>query len=265
MPLGSRRLRAMAHRGAIALAALLAVASPPRAQAEDAVVVFAAASLKNALEDVAAKWREETGGRTAISFAGSSSLARQIQQGAPADLYLSANTAWMDALESERLIRPETRRDLLGNRLVLIAHGADAAPVEIAPGVDLAGLLGDGRLAMALVDAVPAGVYGKAALSVLGVWDAVAPKVAQADNVRAALALVARGEAPYGIVYATDAAAEDAVTVVATFPEETHPPIVYPAALTAESTNTRAQAFLAYLSSEAARPLFERQGFAVLE
>jgi len=237
----------------------------PVAAAAESVVVFAAASLKNALDDIALEWRSAEGGRATLVYAGSSVLARQIQQGAPADVLISANVDWMDALEKDGLIRTETRRDLLGNQLVLIAHGKDVAPIELAPGVDLMALLGDQRLAMALVDAVPAGVYGKAALISLGIWDEIAPRVAQTDNVRAALALVARGEAPYGIVYATDAVAEAAVSVVATFPAKSHPPIVYPAAVTAESTNPAAPAFLAFLSSQAARPLFERQGFGVIE
>jgi len=239
--------------------------TPRQAAAQGAVVVFAAASLKNALDDVVAQWEAETGGAVTVAYAGSSALARQIQQGAPADVFISANVAWMDELEADGLIRPGSRRDLLRNRLVLIAHGRDAAPVEVAAGFDLPGLLGDGRLAMALVDAVPAGLYGKAALSALGVWDSVAPRVAQADNVRAALALVARGEAPYGIVYATDATADDNVTVVATFPAESHPPIVYPAALAAGSDAGDAAALLAYLGSAPARPLFERQGFTVID
>ena len=252
-----------------ALAAMAAVGfwlhSLPAAASAESVVVLAAASLKNALDDIAVEWHVAQGGRVTLVYAGSPVLARQIQQGAPADLFISANVDWMDALDTDGLIRTETRVDLLGNQLVLIAHGKDVAPIELAPGVDLMGLLGDQRLAMALVDAVPAGVYGKAALVSLGIWDEVAGSVAQTDNVRAALALVARGEAPYGIVYATDAVAEDAVSVVARFPVESHPPIVYPAAVTAESTNTAAPAFLAFLSSTTARPLFERQGFSVIE
>jgi molybdate transport system substrate-binding protein len=245
------------------LAALALFATAPRAAAGE-LVVFAAASLKTALGEIEAAWEAETGAAVAISHAGSSALARQIQQGAPADVFVSANPGWMDALEGDDLIAPETRRDLLGNRIVLIAHG-QAAPAEIGPGLDLAGMLGEERLAMALVESVPAGIYGKAALSSLGLWESVAPKVAQADNVRAALALVARGEAPYGIVYATDAAAEDAVSVVGAFPEGAHPPIVYPGAVTAESEHPRARAFLEYLASAPAARAFERHGFAVID
>lgn len=170
----------------------------------------------------------------------------------------------MDTLEGEGLVEEGTRFDLLNNTLVLVAHGTEADAVEIAPGMDLAGLLGDGRLAMALVDAVPAGIYGKAALESLGIWTAVEPQVAQTDNVRAALALVATGEAPYGIVYATDAVAEDGVTVIGTFPADTHPPIVYPAADLANRDFPAETEFLDYLRGPEAREAFERQGFTVV-
>jgi len=246
----------------VAILAVSARVSP--GLAEEPVLVFAAASLKNALDEIALQWHEQTGGSVRISFAGSSQLARQIQQGAPADLYVSANEAWMDRLEEEGLIVPESRLDLLNNRLVLIAYGQGAAALDLSEPGALSARLGDGRLAMALVDAVPAGIYGKAALESLNLWPQVEAQVAQADNVRAALALVARGEAPLGVVYATDAVADDNVTVVATFPEDSHPRIVYPAALTAETENPQAQVFLDHLSTPAARSLFERQGFAPL-
>ena len=246
------------------LAAGLLAIGPVRAGAED-ITVFAAASLKTALDEIVTGWSAATGNTARVSYAGSSALARQIEQGAPADVFISASRGWMDALAAGRHVRKETRRDLLGNTLVLVAHGRDAAPVEIAPGFDLAGMLGDGRLAMALVDSVPAGIYGKAALTSLGIWEAVAPKVAQADNARAALALVAAGEAPMGTVYRTDAAADDDVTAVATFPAGSHPPIVYPAAVTAESASPDTAAeFLDHLSGAEARAAFERQGFVVL-
>ena len=206
----------------------------------DAITVFAAASLKNAMDEVAAAFERETGRAVTVSLAGSSALARQIRHGAPADIFISANPGW----------------------IVLIAHGRDAAPVDIVPGADIAGMLGEGRLAMTFVDAVPAGIYGKAALRRIGIWEAVAPKVAQADNVRAALALVSSGEAPLGIVYATDAAADDNVTVVGAFPADSHPPIVYPAAAVAASRNPLGARFLAWLRGPAARKAFERQGFA---
>jgi molybdate transport system substrate-binding protein len=247
------------HAGLLlVLAAAALLASRPAAAAD--LLVFAAASLQTALDAAAAQWNPRPEADVTISYAASSALARQIEQGAPADVFISANVEWMDLLEDEGLIDPASRRDLLGNRLVLIAHGAGAPAVELGPGLDLAALLGDGRLAMALVDAVPAGIYGRAALTSLGLWEAVAERVAQTDNVRAALALVARGEAPYGIVYATDAAAEPGVTVVASFPEASHPPIVYPAATTAGAAGDAA-AFLDFLASDAARPAFAAQGF----
>ena len=227
----------------------------------DALTVFAAASLKNAMDEIAAAFERETGHAATMSLAGSSALARQIRHGAPADIFISANPDWMDVLEQDGLIDPESRFDLLGNSIVLIAHGRDARAVEIGPGADIAGMLGEGRLAMTFVDAVPAGIYGKAALESLGVWEAVAPKAAQADNVRAALALVSSGEAPLGIVYATDAAADDNVTVVGAFPAGSHPPIVYPAAAVAASRNPLNARFLAWLRGPAARAAFERQGF----
>jgi molybdate transport system substrate-binding protein len=247
-----------------AAAAWLALGMAPTAWADE-VVVFAAASMKTALDEVASLWQAETGIVVTVSYAGSSALAQQIIAGAPADIFISAASAWMDAVEGEGLVVEGSRTDLLGNTLVLIAHGPDAAPVEIAPGVDLAGLLGGGKLAMALVDAVPAGQYGKAALETLGIWDAVSPSVAQSDNVRAALALVSTGEAPYGIVYATDAAADDNVTIVGTFPADSHPPIIYPAALLTEAADEADRAFFAALRSDAARAAFERQGFAVID
>jgi len=242
--------------------ALLPGGAAPAAAAE--VVVFAAASLKNALDEVATGWTAATGHKVTVAYGGSSLLARQIIAGAPADIFVSAAVNWMDAVEAAGLVAAGTRADLLGNSLVLIAHGAGAAPVAIGPGFGLAALLGDGRLAMALADSVPAGQYGKAALTALGVWEAVAPSVAQADNVRAALALVATGEAPYGIVYATDAAAEDNVTIVGTFPAGSHPPVVYPAALLVGATDAADRAFLDALTADAADAAFARQGFAVL-
>ncbi|MGE0723661.1 MAG: molybdate ABC transporter substrate-binding protein, partial [Alphaproteobacteria bacterium] len=194
----------------------------------------------------------------------SSALARQIEQGAPASIFISADLDWMDHVAQRGLIRPGTRTRLLGNRIVLIAPAGSAVAARIAPGFDLAGLLSGGRLAMADTRAVPAGKYGKAALETLGVWSAVERRVAQAENVRSALLFVARGEAPLGIVYRTDAAAEARVRIVDTFPENTHPPIVYPAALTRTAV-ADAAAFFAHLRSEAARPHFEKQGFAILD
>lgn len=246
---------------ALVLACLLAL--PAQARAEG-VLVFAAASLKTALDQIAEGWREQTGKAVTISYAGSSSLARQIEQGAPADIFISASVDWMDHLQSAEMIRAESRINLLGNRLVLIAHGRESAGIDLKGDTDLAGLLGDGRLAMALVDSVPAGVYGKQALVSLGLWEAVADKVAQTDNVRAALALVSSGEAPFGIVYASDAVADAGVSVVAILPEAAHEPIIYPAAVLATSMAPDAGDFLSYLKSPTAHALFRAQGFTNL-
>ncbi len=250
-------------KGAAAL--LLAPAcGPAQAQSQD-LVIFAAASLKNALDDAAGQWARTTGKPAPkISYAASSALARQIEQGAPADLFLSADLDWMDYLAGKQLIRPESRVNLLANRIALVAPLDSPVSVALAPRLDLAAALGDGRLAMANVEAVPAGKYGKAALEKLGGWERVRDKVAQADNVRAALLLVARGEAALGIVYATDAAAEPRVRVVAIFPEETHPPIIYPGAVTRAARHPEAVGFLAFLRGAGARPGFEKQGFTVL-
>jgi molybdate transport system substrate-binding protein len=236
---------------------------PAAAQGKD-VLVFAAASLKNALDDIAGQWQRESGKKTVISYAASNTLIKQIEQGAPADIFISADLDWMNYGQQKGLLKPDSRSNLLGNRLVLIAPKDANVSVNIQPGFDLAALLKGGRLAMGNVDAVPAGRYGKAALEKLGAWDGVKDKIAQAENVRAALVLVARGEAPLGIVYQTDAASDPTVKIVGTFPENTHPPIIYPIALTKESTHPDAQAFLNYLRSPAARAAFERQGFTVL-
>jgi molybdate transport system substrate-binding protein len=247
-------------------AALLAGGSPQapaKAQGGD-LVVFAAASLKTALDAVNLQWQKETGKSARISYAATSALVRQIEAGAPAQVFLSADRRWMDYAAEKALIKPETRANLLGNRIVLIAPKDKAAPVDIKPGFDLAGLLGGGRLAVANVEAVPAGRYGKAALEKLGVWPSVSGRLAQAENVRAALLLVSRGEAPLGIVYRTDAAADPNVGIIGTFPESTHPRIIYPVALTAQATHPDAAVFLAYLRSARAKPLFEAQGFAFL-
>lgn len=244
------------------LAPLLA-ARPARAQNKD-LLVFAAASLKTALDAADAPFQRDSGTKLVVSFAASSALAKQIEAGAPADLFISADRDWMDYLAERRLIKPGTRTDLVGNRLVLIAPRDSTLQLTIGPAFPLAAALGpEGRLAMGDPAAVPVGLYGKAALEKLGVWPSVAARVAPAENVRAALALVSRGEAPLGIVYRTDAAADPGVRIVAIFPEDSHPPIVYPAAIVATSTNEAAAAYLAYLKSPAARPFFEAQGFIV--
>jgi molybdate transport system substrate-binding protein len=259
----------MIHRtwfAALVLAgALLAGAAPIAAKAQRGdIVVFAAASLKNALDAVNAQWQMETGKKAVISYAASSALAKQIEQGAPAQLFISADLDWMDYLAQKSLIQPETRSNLLSNRLVLIAPKDKAQRLEVVRGFDLAGRIGNGRLAVANVDAVPAGKYAKGALAKLGVWDSVAAKTAQAENVRAALILVSRGEAPVGIVYQTDAASDRQVAIIGMFPEDTHPPIVYPVALTASAAHPDAAAFLGYLTSARAKPVFQAHGFTVL-
>ena len=243
--------------------ALGAGAAPAAAQNRD-ILVFAAASLKNALDEAAAQWQRESGKKVVISYAASNTLIKQIEQGAPADMFISADLDWMDYGQQKGLIKPDTRSNLLGNRLVLIAPKDSNISANIQPGFDLAALLKGGRLAMGNVDAVPAGKYGKASLEKLGAWDGVKDKIAQAESVRAALLLVGRGEAPLGIVYQTDAAADPTVKIVGTFPENTHSPIIYPIALTKDSTNPDALAFLNFIRSPAARPIFERQGFTVL-
>jgi molybdate transport system substrate-binding protein len=248
----------------LALATAVAPLSMARAQA-GGMVVFAAASLKNALDEIAAAWTKESG-KTApkISYGASSALAKQMEQGAPADLFISADIDWMDYVEKKDLIKKDTRVNLLGNKIVLIAPKDSKIALDIKPGFDLAKALGGGKLAMANVDSVPAGKYGKAALEKLGAWNGVKDNIAQAENVRAALLLVARGEAPLGIVYSTDAAAEPNVKIVGAFPADSHPPIIYPAAETKEAKSADAKAFLDYLKSSKARPAFEKQGFTVL-
>jgi molybdate transport system substrate-binding protein len=265
MPISRRKW--LARVLGLAAAAPLVWGPPPapaQAQGSADLVVFAAASLKNALDAIAAQWQKETGKKVSISYASSAALAKQIEQGAPAQIFISADLDWMDYVEKKNLIKPETRSNLLGNRIVLIAPKGKAQPIDIKPGFDLAKVLGEGRLAMANVDTVPAGKYGKAALEKLGVWASVSNKLAQAENVRAALLLVSRGEAPAGIVYQTDAAADPNVQIIGTFPPNTHPPIIYPIALTANAAHADAAAFLAYIKSARAKPLFEAQGFTVL-
>lgn len=264
MPIGRRNgLLGFASLLVAALLTTSPLTTAARAQSGD-VIVFAAASMKNALDAINAQWQKDTGKKAAISYASSSALAKQIESGAPAQVFVSADLDWMDYVAKKDLIKADTRANLLGNRIVLIAPKDKAAKVDIKPGFDLAKVLGEGRLAMGNVDAVPAGKYGKAALEKLGVWDKVANKVAQSENVRAALLLVSRGEAAAGIVYQTDAAADPNVAIIGTFPENTHAPIIYPAALTADAKSPDAAAFLDYMKSAKARPLFEAQGFTVL-
>jgi molybdate transport system substrate-binding protein len=249
----------------LSIALLVTVAGPLSAPAQDtSVTVFAAASMKNALDDVAKAYTDSTRVKVISSYAASSALARQIESGAPADLFISADTDWMDYVAKKDLIRANTRIDLLGNRIVLIApKDSKTDKVDIKPGFDLAGLVGDARIATGDVAAVPVGKYAKAALEKFGVWDKAAPKFAMAENVRAALMLVARGEAAYGIVYQTDAAVEPGVKIVGVFPTDSHPAITYPVALLKDA-KPYAESLLNFLRTTAAKTVFEKYGFAYL-
>lgn len=259
---------------AVAVAAAVAVspgagkaetpAAAPGTARDKPVVVFAAASMKTALDAIAAAWTANTGKTASIAYASSAVLAKQIEQGAPADIFISADLKWMDTLEKAKLIRAGTRRKLLGNKLVLIEPADADATLEIAKGFDLAGATGDGKIAVCTLDSCPGGIYAKEALESLEVFANVEAKLAQADNIRNALILVARGEAKFGIVYATDAKAESKVKVVGTFPASSHSPIVYPVALVEASENPDAAFFLAYLTSQAAIKIFTGQGFDIL-
>jgi molybdate transport system substrate-binding protein len=219
--------------------------------------------MKNALEQIAAEFDAETGHETLLSFAGSYALARQIQLGAPADVFISASPDWMDLLEQGGQIDAASRIDLLENDLVLIAPAGRSAGVDLHDPKALAQLIDGNLLSMALVDAVPAGIYGKAALVSLGLWDRVAPNVVQTSNVRAALALVSLGEVPFGIVYASDAVADPGVSQIGVFPSETHPDIVYPAARVQDSKARAAQDFLDYLITPDSERIFESHGFQI--
>jgi molybdate transport system substrate-binding protein len=248
-----------------ALLASLLAKTPVSLAASQEVVVFAAASLKDALDAINSDWQKATGKHATISYAASSTLAKQIEAAEPADIFISADLDWMDYVAERNLIVPSSRHSLLGNVLVLIAPAdATAGNVDIKQDFPLAKLLNGGKLAMADPNSVPAGKYGKAALTKLGVWDSVSSSVAAAENVRAALLLVARSEAPYGIVYKTDAAVEPKVKIVGTFPADAVPPIIYPIAQTASSKNPDAGAFISYLSGPDATKQFEHYGFTVL-
>ncbi|MGB3417136.1 MAG: molybdate ABC transporter substrate-binding protein [Mesorhizobium sp.] len=255
-------LRALVAAGGVAAVAMMAM---PAAKADEGkVTVFAAASMKNALDAVNQACATEVGEEAAISYASSSALAKQIESGAPADVFISADLDWMKYLHDKNLVKADTEKQLLGNAIVLVAPADTAKDVTLDKGFDLAGLIGDGRLAMGEVKSVPAGKYGKEALESLGMWSSVEGKLAQAENVRAALKLVATGEAAAGIVYATDAVAEPGVKVIGTFPAESHKPIVYPIAQTADSKDAETAAWLKCAESEKAKPLYEAQGFTVL-
>lgn len=251
---------------AVSLAAAVATAwtSVAQAQGRD-LLVFGAASLKNALDEADAVYQHESGHKVVVSYGASSTLAKQIENGAPADIFISADLDWMDYVAQRKLIKADTRSNLLGNKLVLVAPADSRVSLSIGPNFPLAKALGNDRLAMADPASVPAGKYGKAALEALGVWSSVENKVAPALDVRATLTLVSRREAPLGIVYQTDAAADKGVKVVAAFPDSTHPPIIYPIAVTASSANPDAAVYVAFLKSAAAKPAFQKQGFDVLQ
>jgi molybdate transport system substrate-binding protein len=242
--------------------AVLLVLAAPMAFAQETLLVFAAASLRNALDEVNAAYDTKTKARTSTSYAASSALARQIESGAPAQVFISADLDWMDYVETKRLIQSATRRNLLSNRLVLVAPADSKVNAQIAPGFPLAQLLGpNGRLAVGDPQHVPAGKYAKAALEKLGVWDSVSARLTASENVRTALALVARGEAPLGIVYETDARAEPKTRIVARFAPDLHPPVVYPVALTTSARGDAPRTYLAFLSQGEARSIFEKHGF----
>jgi molybdate transport system substrate-binding protein len=249
---------------AVAAALAIAVTGHSAAAQQNSMIVFAAASMKNALDDIDAAFSKKSGVKVVASYDASSALIKQIEAGAPADVFVSADLKWMDYGVQKKVINNDTRVNLLGNTLVLIApKDSKIGNVTIGPGFDLAKLAADGRIATGDVRAVPVGIYAKEALEKLGAWASVEPKMAMTATVRAALILVARGEAPLGIVYSTDAKVEPGVKILATFPENTHPPIVYPVAATANAKPGTA-AYLAFLRSSAARTIFERYGFAVL-
>ena len=239
-------------------------AMAPAAAQDKTLTVFAAASMKNALDDVDKAYTAKTGAKIVASYAASSALAKQIEQGAPADVFVSADTAWMDYVKDKKAINEPTRVNLLGNSIVLIApKDSKIDKVTIDQGFDLAKLAGDGKVVTGDVKAVPVGKYAKAALEKLGAWTAVEPKMAMAENVRAALALVARNEAALGIVYSTDAKVEPGVKIVGTFPASSHPPIVYPVAATS-TAHKGTDDYLAFLRSSEAKAIFEKYGFSFL-
>jgi molybdate transport system substrate-binding protein len=247
------------------LAALALLAAAPAAAQPAPLTVFAAASLTDALRELGAQWAAKGHAAPRYSFAASSALARQIEQGAPADLFASADEQWMDWAQQRRLIAAETRKSSLGNTLVLVAPAASARPVTLQRGVNLAAILGpQGRLATGDPAHVPVGIYAQAALTWLGQWDAIAPRLARAETVRAALLLVERGEAPLGIVYATDAVLSPTVRILGSFPAESHPPVSYPFAVTKRAEgNAAARAFLAFVTGPEAAPVWQRFGFVV--
>jgi molybdate transport system substrate-binding protein len=255
--------RRLLMAGAMAALLSLGATGARAADAPGGVLVFAAASLANVLGDLDKAFTARTGVRITSSLAASSTLAKQIEAGAPADVYFSADLQWMDYLQQRGLLRAGSRRDVVGNSLVLIAPAGSSLHVSIGPGFDLPRLLGTGRLAVADPDSVPAGIYAREALTKLGVWGRVMPQLVRAENVRAALEYVARGDAPLGIVYRTDALVEKRVRVVGVFPADSHPPIVYPIALTGRA-GPAAASYLAFVTGADARPIFRKWGFETL-
>jgi molybdate transport system substrate-binding protein len=255
----------LSRRVLLAALATLALAAPAAvlARARAPITVFAAASLKNALDDAGKAFTAATGQPVAFSYGASSAIARQIESGAPVDVFISADADWMDYVQKRGLIAPASRRNLLTDHLALIAPAISKVQLRVAKGMPLARALGDGRLAVAGPD-VPAGRYAKASLIALGVWDSVSAKLAPAENVRAALEFVAQGQTPLGIVYDTDARIEPRVRIVSLFPDASHPPIVYPIALVAASKNDQARDLLAFLRGPRAAAVFRRYGFIVL-
>ena len=233
-----------------------------KAQSPERVMVFAAASTTNAITKIGALFSKETNYKFVASFASSSTLAKQIEKGAPANVYISANPKWMTFLDDKGLIDKTSRCDILGNRIVFIAPKASDLKIDIHPGFQLPAILSTEKIAMGDPEHVPAGIYGKQALTFLGAWDEIAPKIVGAKDVRTALVFVERGEAPLGIVYATDAAITDKVRVVGIFPEDSHPPITYQAAIVKDNQTPVAQAFLAFLKSPGAKAIFQSYGFS---
>jgi len=229
------------------------------------VTIFAAASLKESMDEQARHFEAGTGNKVIVSYGASNALAKQIEAGAPADVFISADLDWMDYLDQHKLLAPNTRANLLHNTLVLIAPASSSSTLKIAPNFGLAQALGSERLAMANPDSVPAGKYGKSALENLGVWKSVENHIARAETVRAALALVSRSESPFGIVYKTDALADKGVKVVDTFPSSSYPPIVYPIAVVANAKSMAAKAFVEYVRSAPAQPTWEKYGFALAQ
>lgn len=263
-PTRTRPHRAISTVFAGVAAIILGGALAPIPSSAAMVTVFAAASLKEALDEQARRFETDTGNKVTVSYGGSNGLARQIEAGAPAEIFVSADLDWMDYLEQRGLLLRGSRANLLHNELVLVEPVAGHTSLRIAPNFAIAASLGTQKLALANPDSVPAGKYAKAALTVLGVWSAVEKQVVRTDNVRAALALVARGEAAFGIVYKTDALADKAVRIVDAFPESTHAPIVYPAALVAPAKSPAAKLLLDFLRSAVARTVWQKYGFGAL-